>query len=778
MAEANRKESSAGRSIGAGLAQRGALWFPWPLPGWLNYVIAALLTLATLAGRMLLDSTPGESAVLIVFVLPIIVSAYLGGLGPGLLSTAIAGLGTTYFLLPPLHSLEIARPASLGRWLILLIDGTLISMLTEALHRARRQSQAGERLRAVALTSIGDAVITTDKDGFTTFLNPEAERLTGWPSAEAKGLHLARVFQIVEESTRAPAQDPVAKALRSGTVVGLANHTLLLARDGRETPIADSAAPIRETGGAVEGVILVFRDCSAERAGERLIRRSQEQLLALVEQAPVSMAMFDRDMCYLAASRRWRAQYGRADQDLIGRRHYDVHPDLPEKWKQAHRRGLAGEVLQEEEDLWMRADGSKRWMRWAVHPWRTAAEEVGGIIITNEDATARKQMDELQLRSRKLEALGTLAGGIAHDFNNVLLAISGNVKLATLDLPPDHEAQTSLAEIAKASSRGAALVRRILTFSRPQERKVEVVQLKPVVEEALELLRATLPATIDISTDFTGEALAVEADPTQVHEVIVNLATNAAHAIGQRRGLIHVRLEPVQVSARLGRASPDLRQGLYSCLSVSDDGCGMNDAILERIFDPFFTTKLPAEGTGLGLSVVHGIMKTHGGAITVHSSPGKGTTFRLYFPATGLLVDVPAAPARDAAPGRGERVLYVDDDEALVALATRMLVRCGYEVIGYTDSADAVEEFRRRSPDFAAVVTDLSMPRMSGFELAREVLAIRPDVPIIMTTGYLRPEDQETAQRLGIRDLILKPDTAEELGHVLDRLFRTEAARS
>jgi CheY-like chemotaxis protein len=207
-------------------------------------------------------------------------------------------------------------------------------------------------------------------------------------------------------------------------------------------------------------------------------------------------------------------------------------------------------------------------------------------------------------------------------------------------------------------------------------------------------------------------------------------------------------------------------------LSVRDDGAGMDSATVERIFDPFFTTKRPSEGTGLGLSVVHGIMKSHGGTVRVHSAPGKGTRFRLYFPAAGKRVERPAVPYREAARGQGELVLYIDDDEALVLLVVRMLRNLGYEVTGYTDSARALEEFRSHPEDFDAVVTDLAMPRMSGFELTREVLAIRPDVPVIMTTGYLRAEDQEAARQLGVRELILKPDTVEELGRALDRLFR------
>jgi PAS domain S-box-containing protein len=407
--------------------------------------------------------------------------------------------------------------------------------------------------------------------------------------------------------------------------------------------------------------------------------------------------------------------------------------------------------------------------RWVLY--RDAAGTPVRILEVNADITARKRAEAIQLRSQKLESLGTLSGGIAHDFNNILLAINGNAKLAMADLPPDHAVQQSLVAIGKAGARAADLVRRILAFSRPQESKREVIQLQPIVEEGLEMLRATLPATVQYHTEFAADLPAVVADATQIHQIIVNLATNASHAIGPKRGLIEIRLDAVDIGEAYAISLADLTPGKYVHLSVTDSGCGMDQATAARIFDPFFTTKEVGEGTGLGLSVVHGIIKSHRGAISVYSEPGRGTTFHLYFPATGEAVTRTAEPIREAQPGRSEHVLYVDDDEALVILVTRMLERLGYRVTGYTDAARALEQFRLSPRDFDAVVTDLSMPGMSGFDLAAEVLATRTDTPIVMTSGFVRPEDQERALRMGMRDLILKPDTIEQLGRALDQVF-------
>jgi CheY-like chemotaxis protein/two-component sensor histidine kinase len=345
------------------------------------------------------------------------------------------------------------------------------------------------------------------------------------------------------------------------------------------------------------------------------------------------------------------------------------------------------------------------------------------------------------------------------------------------DVAPDHPAQESLAEIAKAAERAADLVRRILNFSRPHEQKREVVQLRPVIEEALKLVRATLPAMIEIRTSLAPGLPPVAADSTQIHQVIVNLATNAAHAIGGNSGLIEVGLEAISVTAEGASISPDLKAGRYVRISVADDGCGIDREIIRQIFDPFFTTKPPGQGTGLGLSVVHGIMRSHGGAVTVYSDPGRGTEFRLYFPALEGTIESTTVQRPETDRQRRERVLYVDDEEALIFLMTRALGRLGYKVSGYSDPQEALREFRSRPSDFDVAITDFSMPRMPGFEFARELLAVAPGLPIVVMSGYVRPEDQEAAQRAGIREFIPKGDSVEHLSRTLDELFRDQVTR-
>src|SRR5260221_43516 len=345
------------------------------------------------------------------------------------------------------------------------------------------------------------------------------------------------------------------------------------------------------------------------------------------------------------------------------------------------------------------------------------------------------------------------------------------------DVPPENTARQSLAEILKAGARASELVKRILAFSRPQEQGKRVVQLQPVVEEALKLMRAPLPARVRFETQFAADLPPARVDPGQIHQVIVNLVTNAAHAIGEKNGAISVRLDSVDVSGEDRQAAGKLEEGKSLRLFVSDDGCGMDRVTLNRVFDPFFTTKKQGEGTGLGLSVVHGIVTSHGGAIAVTSQPGEGTAFHLFFPIATEAVEAAAEAPKESTQSRSEHILYVDDEEALVFLATRLLERRGYRVSGFTNAVTALNQFRDNPVEFDAVVTDLSMPGMSGFDLTEGIHQIRADIPIILTSGYMQAEDQQRAESLGIRETIQKPATADKLAGALEKILSEQPAR-
>jgi signal transduction histidine kinase/ActR/RegA family two-component response regulator len=371
-------------------------------------------------------------------------------------------------------------------------------------------------------------------------------------------------------------------------------------------------------------------------------------------------------------------------------------------------------------------------------------------------AQLEQQQLEIQLRqTQKLEALGTLAGGIAHDFNNILGAIIAFTELSRMDHPGDTALQENLGEILKASNRAAGLVRQILAFSRQQSQERRPVQLESIVKEALALMRSTLPATIEIREELAANLPPVLADATQMHQVLMNLCTNAGHAMGGRPGRLLVRLE--QVGNTDAPPGPEPGPGARLLLTVSDTGHGMNTDTLGRIFDPFFTTKAPGEGTGLGLAVVHGIIKEHDGLIEVESTPGVGTTFRVLLPA--IQADrqpVPPPPVNRLMPG-GHRILFVDDEVSLGSVARRFLPRFGFEVEVMQRPDEALAAFRRDPARYDAVITDLTMPLMTGTDLALRLLRLRPGIPVFVATGFGGDLNPDSARAMGIRDLILKP---------------------
>ncbi len=450
-------------------------------------------------------------------------------------------------------------------------------------------------------------------------------------------------------------------------------------------------------------------------------------------------------------------------------------------------------------------------VRWALCNAYPENDTIGGlrhVVFTFVDITSLKQAQQQQRaleqqlsQSHKMEALGTLAGGVAHDFNNILAAILGNADLARQDLDPGSPARESLHEISSAARRGRELVRQILAFSRQQPLSRTPVCLREVVAETTSLLRTALTPQIQLTVDVAATTPAIRADATQLGQVLLNLGTNAIHALEGRPGRIAYQVRglergdptlPVDVAQTCDENGVDA-----VCVSVSDDGCGMSEATLQRMFEPFFTTKAVGRGTGLGLPVVLGIVQAHGGAIEVDSAPGQGTTFHLYFPAaTGLLsrpVDGDKALAGTMAgtvtpmaeptaqhqeqqemaetPSATQRhILYLDDDDTLVFLVRRLLERRGYKVTAFTEQQQAIDALRADPQAFHLLMTDYNMPGMSGIDVARAVLAIRPDRPVAVASGYISDELQAEAQAAGVTEVVFKTDAVEAFCEIVARL--------
>jgi PAS domain S-box-containing protein len=437
---------------------------------------------------------------------------------------------------------------------------------------------------------------------------------------------------------------------------------------------------------------------------------------------------------------------------------------------------------------YIRKDGSRFPAVVSVTALRDDQNAIIGYLLIGTDNTARKQAEAArdsfaaQLReSQKMEAIGILAGGIAHDFNNALATISGNVELACQDLDRDSPALESLDEIRKAGLRMRDLVQQILSFSRRQPTERKRTSLAPIIGESARLLRATMPARMRLVVDCEAGVPDVLADVTQIEQVLINLATNAMQAMRGAPGQIDVRLDHVLVDAAMADRFQTLQSwraihpGRAIRLCVSDNGAGMDAVTLERIFEPFFTTKPVDEGTGLGLSVVHGIVQTHEGAITVESTPGVGTVLTLYLPPARARS---LAPPRDmrvfdsgTAPehGSGQHILYIDDDEALVFLVRRLLERRGYRLSGHVNQREALDALRADPAGFDLVVTDYNMPGMSGLDVARAIRAIRPDLPVVVASGFIDEALRANAPAAGVRELISKTGEAVDLCESLAR---------
>ena len=533
----------------------------------------------------------------------------------------------------------------------------------------------------------------------------------------------------------------------------------------------DDLRLLDEVAGDVSFALDAFDREALRREAEESLHKTTNMLQTLVDASPLAIVVLGEDSRILLWSPAAERMFGWTAAEALGQ----VVPFVPEGDVSAVSAQIPNRQAAVERRR-RRKDGTLI----DVNVWSSPLQNATGTIIGSlgilADVTERRRFERQIRQSQKLDALGSIAGGIAHDFNNILTVMRGNLSLAQATLPVDHSIQQSLAEVDKACNRAASLVRQILTFGGRQEQSRTLMTMQPAVNDALQLLRSTIPAGIEINVKLPPALPTVMADSAQIHQVILNLGINASHALESQRGRLDVTLEAIDVDDALAATCPELHVGRYVRLIVADTGVGMSRDTLDRIFEPFFTTKAPGRGTGLGLAVVRGIVKNHDGAITVSSEPGKGTRFSVYFPVVDGEVTGKHQQVVEAFHGNGERVLFLDDEEPIVLLASRMLNRLGYRVEAHTRATDALEDFLRRPAEFDLVLTDLSMPGASGLDFARSVLAIRPDIPVIMTTGYIDPDDLDLARRIGVCEVILKPTTIEEMGRSFHRQLAARKA--
>jgi PAS domain S-box-containing protein len=644
--------------------------------------------------------------------------------------------------------------------------------------QARKELRESEERYRSLFMGMAEGMVLQDIDGTIVTCNPSAEQILGFSA------HLIIGTTSIENQWQAVKEDgspfpgemhPSMVTLRTGqpyrnVVMGIRRP------DHRMAWISVNSQPLFRAGETRPyAVVTTFFDITeSRRAEEELVR-----LGTAVEQSAEGIAITDLRGRVVYANPAFLLQTGYTQSEIVGqnigmvrsgRDDSEIYKDVWSTIKNC--KPWSGHVTGRQKD------GALYDVDLRISPVRDASGRIVNCVLVASDITEKKRMEKQLHESQRMEAIGTLAGGIAHDFNNIIAGIIGFTEMVLEDVPPESALNRRLQLVLKAANRGRDLVRQILTFSRRREVEKRPVSMGLIIDEVSSLIRASLPSTIEIRHNISVESDVVLADQTQIHQVIINLCSNAAHAMRDGGGVLGLSLTDETLTGEEHGINSAVTGGRFLKLTVSDTGCGMAPEVVGRIFDPFFTTKAAGEGTGLGLSVVHGIVKNHDGAIGVYSTPGQGSSFHVFLPKLGLETErgpetVTETEAAIDIPRGGASILVVDDEPMLVEVSTHRLIRLGYRVTGKTSSLEALEVFRAQPGAFDLVLTDYIMPQMTGLDLARELLRIRPDIPVIMCSGLSDPVPMEMIQAVGVREFFSKPigkdDFARIVGHVLDQ---------
>jgi len=650
-----------------------------------------------------------------------------------------------------------------------------ISERRKAVHDLR-QSESKYRLLTEKME---DIVWTTGLNLEITYISPSVEKVLGFTQEE-------RMKQTVTERLT-PASLKIARDLlydqlkleKEGGVDPDRTVSVdleYLRKDGSSVLMENLISAIRDDEGKIIGLHGVSRDITRRRQAEKAVQDSEKEYRATVDAMSDALHVVDRDLHILLMNKAFKKWNRELDihEEPEGKTIFELYPFLPAVLRDEYEKVFTtGEPLVTEEETML--DDAKIYTETRKIPV-FEGDKVARIITIVRNITERKNSEQERERlqdqltqAQKMEAIGTLAGGIAHDFNNILMAIIGYSQLAMDNLSDPAKAMRDLKEVLKAGDRAKDLVGQILTFSRKSEATRSPLALHIVVKESLRMLRSMIPTTIEIRQNLVDSGL-VMSNQTQIHQIMINLCTNAAHAMEERGGVLEVGLRRVDMDHSAARTT-GLTPGPYLQLTVSDTGHGMSPEIVERIFEPYFTTKEQGRGTGLGLSVVHGIVKSHGGAVVCRSVTGGGTSFDIYFPRIGSEKEPSRSRPWKDLPVGTERILFVDDELVLTKMVEKILGNLGYSVVTRTSSMEALDLFRKDPAGFDLVITDMTMPGMTGDKLAQKLIEIRPDIPIIMCSGYSSTISDKDIARIGIREFILKPLEAGSLATITRRVL-------
>lgn len=607
--------------------------------------------------------------------------------------------------------------------------------------RAAADLQASEaRFRGV-LAASPDAVLMVNNDGVIEFASDRVSEIFGYAPEEVVG---KPVEILIPERFRSGHVDHLRAYFTEPKTRMMGGGLSLWGRrkDLTEFPVEISFSPVAlaDRSAAIAAVRYVTGRKALETLQQKAVealRESEARLRYFIKYAPAAIAILDKDLRYLVYSDRWLADYDLVGRDLRGLSHYEIFPEIPDRWRTIHRRALSGETLQAEEDHFSRADGRVQWLRWEVRPWFDNLGNIGGVAFLTEDITHRKRVETQLLQAQKMQAIGQLTGGIAHDFNNLLTVILGNAEIL-LDEMKSHDPHRKLVEpIFAAAERGASLTQLMLAFARRQALEPSTFDLNEVVTRMNTLLRRTIGENVEVDLHLTKPLWTVTADIRQMETAIVNIVLNARDAMPQG-GKLTIETDNVELSEEYAVDNVEVTPGQYVTMALSDTGSGIAPELLDRIFEPFFTTKPVGRGTGLGLSMVHGFVKQTGGHIQIYSEVGHGTCVKILLPRakTDSTTAVQTVPASTRLATGAESILVVEDDPDVRMFAVLQLRRLGYRVTEASDGPSALQEVSRSgAPDL--LFTDVIMPGgMSGKQLAEQVRQIAPDIKVLYTSGY------------------------------------------
>ncbi len=512
-------------------------------------------------------------------------------------------------------------------------------------------------------------------------------------------------------------------------------------------------------------------DVTHRKHVEEALKENERKYKMLIDNLPQKIFYKDKDSVYVTCNKNFADDLEIEPDEIVGKTDMDFFPfELAEKYRTDDKRIIESGGMEEIEEEYI-LDSRK----YIVQTVKTAVPDndgnVVGLLGIFWDITRQRQLEEQLAQAQKMEAIGTLAGGIAHDFNNILSPLMGFTEMLQEDLPEDSPHQKSIREIFQAALRARELVKQILTVSRQGNRELNAVKLQPILEEALKLLGSSIPATIDIQSDIDPDCESVIADPTQIHQIVMNLATNAFHAMQASGGQLKISLIQTEIESKTTEFF-DLTPGKYALLKVTDTGTGIPEDVMDKIFDPYFTTKPQDKGTGLGLSIVKGIAKRCHGDIFIYTEPGKGTQIHVYLPIMKTISDFKTPASLKSIQGGTERILLVDDEEAVIKMEKQMLERLGYNVTAEIGSKKALDVFKANPNDFDLVISDMTMPGMTGVQLAIKIKKVRTDIPFIICTGFSDNINEESSKAIGIEGYLVKPITksrfARKIRDILD----------